>query len=158
MAGSSSSSSSVSTVPFSSSPSPVLPSPPFWLLQLLLDPLLLEHELYLSTSPHHQAVPVTQPELPFLLLTLNVNSCHHDVLSTSVPGLPSQHCSSSTGYWVRHHVPVLDDRVTNHHIVLYLVLHPFHATSDRSNKHSLCNNDDHTAQRCQLQVLSDLQC
>jgi hypothetical protein len=124
---------------------------------LLLDPLLLEHELDLSTSPHHQAVLITQPEPRFLLLTLKVNSCHHDLLSNSVPGLLSQHCSSSTGYRVRHHVPVLDDCITNHDIVLYLVLHPFHATSDRSNKHSLCNNDDHAAQRCQLQLLPDLQ-
>lgn len=56
-----------------------------------------------------------------------------------------------------HQLSNLNVCVTNHHLVLHLVLYPFHATSDRTNKHSVRNHDDHAVQRCQLQLLSNLQ-
>lgn len=50
------------------------------------------------------------------------------------------------------------DRCLTHHcLALYFVLYPFHAISGWANQHHLCQGDDHAVQRCQLQLLSDLQ-
>jgi hypothetical protein len=111
-----------------------------------------------STSvSHRQALQITPLELHFLCRYLNPYSPKHVVPCPTWFGLPGQLCASPNGYWLQHPNPGVDNCVTDHHLVLYLVLHTFHATSDWSNKHSLCNHNDHAIQCCQLQLLSALQ-